>query len=162
MLRLLASGTTLVLDRYSYSGVAYTAAKGVGHLDTSYCRSVEVGLPAADLVVLMRLSAEEGAARGGYGQERYEKLDFQRKVAEQFAALVDGQWLGVDATGAPEAIHQQVLAAVRPVVQRAVGGAPLGRLWDYAPLELGPGPGPERGPGQGQGQKGGLAQAGGA
>jgi hypothetical protein len=27
MLRLLASGVTLVVDRYSYSGVAYTAAK---------------------------------------------------------------------------------------------------------------------------------------
>ena len=27
MLRLLASGVTLVVDRYSYSGIAYTAAK---------------------------------------------------------------------------------------------------------------------------------------
>ena len=43
MLRLLAGGTTLVLDRYSYSGVAYTAAKGVPHLGPDFCRSVEVG-----------------------------------------------------------------------------------------------------------------------
>lgn len=28
MLKALASGITLILDRYSYSGVAYTAAKG--------------------------------------------------------------------------------------------------------------------------------------
>ncbi|GLC38053.1 hypothetical protein PLESTM_000679000 [Pleodorina starrii] len=116
MLRLLAGGTTLVLDRYSYSGVAYTAAKGLPHLDGSYCRSVEVGLPAADLVVLMDLPPE--------------------RVALQYEALKDGRWLTLDATAPPELIHQQVMAAVSPVVDRAAGGAPLGRLWDYKPLEL--------------------------
>ncbi|GLC50878.1 hypothetical protein PLESTB_000442000 [Pleodorina starrii] len=136
MLRLLAGGTTLVLDRYSYSGVAYTAAKGLPHLDGSYCRSVEVGLPAADLVVLMDLPPERAAARGGFGRERYEKLDMQRKVALQYEALKDGRWLTLDATAPPELIHQQVMAAVSPVVDRAAGGAPLGRLWDYKPLEL--------------------------
>ncbi|GIL42651.1 hypothetical protein Vafri_597 [Volvox africanus] len=77
MLRLLAGGTTLVLDRYSYSGVAYTAAKGVQHLSMEYCKSLEVLLPAADLVVHMTMTPESMAARGGYGQERYEKVEFQ-------------------------------------------------------------------------------------
>ncbi|GLI69174.1 hypothetical protein VaNZ11_013743, partial [Volvox africanus] len=80
MLRLLAGGTTLILDRYSYSGVAYSAAKGISHLDSEYCRSVEVGLPAADLVVFMEMPPEQAAARGGFGAERYETLAFQRKA----------------------------------------------------------------------------------
>ncbi|GIL73326.1 hypothetical protein Vretimale_4892 [Volvox reticuliferus] len=136
MLRLLAGGTTLVLDRYSYSGVAYTAAKGVPHLDSEYCRSVEVGLPAADLVVFMAMPPEQAAARGGFGAERYEKLDFQRKVAQQYEALKDSHWLTLDATLQPELIHQQVMGAALPMVENAARGAPLGRLWDYRPLEL--------------------------
>ncbi len=48
---------------------------------------VQVGLPAADVVVQLALSAEETAARGGYGQERYEKMDFQHKVRHQRTVL---------------------------------------------------------------------------
>ena len=64
MLRLLAGGTTLVLDRYSYSGVAYTAAKGVPHLSIDYCKSLEVrigfaGCPAVRLIWRKSRSATE-------------------------------------------------------------------------------------------------------
>ncbi len=34
----LASGTTLVVDRYAYSGAAFTAAKGVPGLDRTWCQ----------------------------------------------------------------------------------------------------------------------------
>ncbi|EFJ19742.1 hypothetical protein SELMODRAFT_418976 [Selaginella moellendorffii] len=43
----LMAGITLVVDRYSYSGVAFSAAKG---LDLEWCKALGVGLPAADLV----------------------------------------------------------------------------------------------------------------
>ncbi|GLC38054.1 hypothetical protein PLESTM_000679100 [Pleodorina starrii] len=142
MLRLLAGGTTLVLDRYSYSGVAYTAAKGLPHLSIEYCKSVEVLLPAADLVLHMTMTAEATAARGGYGQERYEKVEFQKKVMEAFEALRDERWAVIDASGTIEDIHQQVVAVTEPVVRQALAGRALGRLWDYQPMEL-PGTGPD-------------------
>ncbi|PNW85528.1 hypothetical protein CHLRE_03g190800v5 [Chlamydomonas reinhardtii] len=136
MLRLLAGGTTLVLDRYSYSGVAYTAAKGVPHLSIDYCKSLEVVLPAADLVVHMSMSAEATAARGGYGEERYEKVEFQARVMEAFGQLRDERWAAIDAAGTIDAIHEQVAAVVEPVVRRTLQGAVLGRLWDFTPMEL--------------------------
>ncbi len=37
-------------------------------------------LPAADTVLHMSLDPKDAAARGGYGGERYEKQEFQRKV----------------------------------------------------------------------------------
>ena len=40
----LSSGVTLVVDRYSYSGVAFTAAKGVPGLDLEWCKAPERGL----------------------------------------------------------------------------------------------------------------------
>ncbi|PNW85527.1 hypothetical protein CHLRE_03g190750v5 [Chlamydomonas reinhardtii] len=136
MLRLLAGGTTLVLDRYSYSGVAYTAAKGVPHLGPDFCRSVESGLPAADLVVYLDLDPELSAARGGFGGERYEKLEFQKKVRSQYGALADGRWLRLDASQPAELLQAQVAAAVQRVVEQAAAGEQLGQLWDYAPMPL--------------------------
>jgi len=32
------------------------------------------------------------AARGGYGGERYEKLEFQKKVEQKFKSLRDTAW----------------------------------------------------------------------
>ncbi|PWZ16906.1 Thymidylate kinase [Zea mays] len=46
----LLSGTTLIVDRYSYSGVAFSAAKG---LDIEWCKAPENGLIAPDLVILL-------------------------------------------------------------------------------------------------------------
>lgn len=49
-----------VCDRYAYSGVAYSSAKG---LDTQWCKSGDVGLPQPDLVVYLDMSPEQAAAR---------------------------------------------------------------------------------------------------
>eukprot|EP00850_Spirogloea_muscicola_P015883 SM000125S26088 [mRNA] locus=s125:236458:238042:- [translate_table: standard] len=86
---LLLQGTTLVVDRYAYSGAAYSAAKG---LDLHLCKAIDAGLPAPDLVLFLQIAPEVAATRGNYGEERYEKLDFQRAVADQFRKLQDSTW----------------------------------------------------------------------
>lgn len=73
----LESGITVVADRYSYSGVAFSVAKG---LDRAWCEAQETGLPAPDAVLYLALSLDEAAARGGFGEERYEKRELQAKV----------------------------------------------------------------------------------
>lgn len=69
---------------------------------------LQVVLPAADLVVHMSMSAEATAARGGYGEERYEKVEFQARVMEAFGQLRDERWAAIDAAGTIDAIHEQV------------------------------------------------------
>lgn len=76
----LLAGTTLVVDRYAYSGVAYSAAKGVPGIDIDWCKAPDRNLPAPDLVVYLRASNAVAAARPGFGEERYEKAEFQEKV----------------------------------------------------------------------------------
>ena len=44
MLAALSAGQTLVVDRYAYSGAAFTAAKGIPGLDLEWCK---VTLPPA-------------------------------------------------------------------------------------------------------------------
>ncbi|KAK6913008.1 Thymidylate kinase-like domain [Dillenia turbinata] len=86
----LKSGITLVVDWYSYSGVAFSSAKG---FDFEWCKAPEQGLLAPDLVKGdLDISPEKAAERGGYGGERYEQLDFQRKVSQQYKSLEDASW----------------------------------------------------------------------
>lgn len=47
ILSLLKSGKTLIVDRYAYSGVAFSAAKG---LPLEWCKSPDEALPAPDKV----------------------------------------------------------------------------------------------------------------
>ncbi len=46
----LAQGITLVVDRYAFSGVAFSSAKG---LDLAWCKSPDRGLPAPDVVFFL-------------------------------------------------------------------------------------------------------------
>lgn len=68
MEKLLAQGVTLIVDRYAYSGVAFSAAKG---LDFEWCKAPEKGLLKPDLVLFLKLSASAIQKRGGFGDERY-------------------------------------------------------------------------------------------
>ncbi|EXC25420.1 Thymidylate kinase [Morus notabilis] len=85
----LKSGTTIIVDRYSYSGVAFSSAKG---LDMDWCKAPEIGLLAPDLVLYLEIPPEKAAERGGYGGERYEHLEFQKKVSKSYQALHDASW----------------------------------------------------------------------
>lgn len=65
--KLVREGYTLIVDRYAYSGVAFSAAKG---LDLDWCKAPETGLPKPDLVLLLTMSAAAISKRGGFGNER--------------------------------------------------------------------------------------------
>ncbi|XP_032336681.1 thymidylate kinase isoform X2 [Camelus ferus] len=81
----LGQGITLVVDRYAFSGVAFTSAKENFSLD--WCKQPDVGLPKPDLVVFLQLRLAEAAARSEFGQERYEDRAFQEQVLRRFHQL---------------------------------------------------------------------------
>ncbi|KAK4255801.1 hypothetical protein QN277_008750 [Acacia crassicarpa] len=122
----LKAGTTLIVDRYSYSGVAFSSSKG---LDIEWCKAPEVGLFAPDAVIFLDISPEKAAERGGYGGERYEKLEFQRKVAESYKALHDASWKIVDACQSMEDVEKQLQDIVLDSVMECQKGKPLSHLW---------------------------------
>ncbi|PIA28730.1 hypothetical protein AQUCO_06700034v1, partial [Aquilegia coerulea] len=122
----LKSGTTLIVDRYSYSGVAFSSAKG---LDIEWCKAPEIGLLAPDLVLYLDIPPEKAAERGGYGGERYEQLEFQQKVSQQYHILRDPTWQIVDARLPMEDVEKQLRELVLDSVTACGKGKSLSQLW---------------------------------
>lgn len=121
----LRCGETVIVDRYAYSGVCYSVAKG---LDMEWCRGADSGLPKPDLVVYLDLGVERAKERGGWGQERYEKEEFQRRVGEVFERLRGGEWRVVDADADEDVVFERIMDVVLPVIKGERGE--IGKLWE--------------------------------
>ncbi|KAF9270506.1 P-loop containing nucleoside triphosphate hydrolase protein [Marasmius fiardii PR-910] len=129
----LGNGTIVVCDRYAFSGIAFSAAKG---LPFEWCRAPDVGLPAPDLTIFLDISPEKARERGGYGEERYEKEEMQRKVREVFERLgtetcADGstRWEVVDAGRDKETVESEIWEHVEKLLRDGRLEGKVGRLW---------------------------------
>lgn len=81
------------------------------------------------------MDPKTAAARGGYGEERYEKLELQLKVREAFSKVSDqmkkngADWKTIDAGRQIEEVEKDVLEAARLAVEKAGKGEALGELF---------------------------------
>ena len=73
------------MDRYAYSGVAYTSAKS--GFDLEWCKQCDKGLPKPDLVCFMDTKQLLLESRKCFGEERYEINEFQSLVYNNFKIL---------------------------------------------------------------------------
>ena len=118
----LRDGRVVIADRYHDSTRAY---QGGG-------RGVQVewplSFPTPDLTILLAVSPDAGLNRrlaGGKAADRLESesLDFHRAVAaayDRIAAEQPGRWLRLDAALGPEAVHDQVLQRVGPLLKEVI------------------------------------------
>lgn len=83
----LLRGKHVVLDRYVFSGIAYSLAKE-NLKGVEWLFSPDRGLPKPDLTIFLTISLEELALRKGWGDERYEKSAFQSQVKHCFMQLL--------------------------------------------------------------------------
>ncbi|XP_005241628.1 thymidylate kinase [Falco biarmicus] len=125
----LHQGITLVVDRYAFSGAAFTSAKENFCLD--WCKQPDVGLPKPDLILFLHLSPEAAAERGNFGNERYENSPFQEKVLQSFYHLMRDKtlnWKTMDASKSIEDLHREIKSIAEETLQEAQN-KPLGELW---------------------------------
>lgn len=96
IISLLNSGTNVIMDRYSYSGIAYSNAKGIPF---DWCFSPEKGLPKPDLVIYLKSEdLDQIFKREDFGEEIYENVAFQKKVKAVYeGVLVQKEWVCVEA-----------------------------------------------------------------
>ncbi|XP_076014899.1 thymidylate kinase [Genypterus blacodes] len=129
MKKKLEQGTTLIVDRYAFSGVAFTSAKP--GFSVEWCMQPDVGLPKPDLVMFLQVSLEEAALRGHFGQERYETKAFQSVVGRRFEELRQDPsipWQVINASGSVEDVHTDIKTHSLNAIE-AAHRLPLGELW---------------------------------
>ncbi|KAF8325876.1 uncharacterized protein EI90DRAFT_3128406 [Cantharellus anzutake] len=161
MIQELKSGITIVCDRYAFSGIAFSAAKALPPLSTpspgdvstpaetprtltyEWCRAPDTNLPSPDLVLFLDVSPEVQKSRGGYGEERYEKEDVQRRVRSVFRRIESEfhqesesgaktlRWIHIDAGRTLDEVSEDIWSGVEPLT----GGVEeaLARLWSGTP-----------------------------
>lgn len=131
-----ANGTTVIVDRYSYSGAVYSAAKGNPSLSLGWAWQPEVGLPRPDLCLFLQISPEEAAKRGGFGAERYENETMQTRVRELFKTIFDLQPRGdvtvIDAGRSFQDVSQDMRKAVEDRIACLGRIGPLRKLGSVA------------------------------
>ncbi|KAL9094409.1 MAG: hypothetical protein Q9165_003259 [Trypethelium subeluteriae] len=112
----IASGTTVVCDRYYYSGCVYSAAKENPSLSLGWARGPDVGLPRPDVCLFLDISPEKAAERGGFGNERYEQSEMQKRVRELFLRLRyspdENDFVTVDAGQPVDVVEKEVLRII--------------------------------------------------
>lgn len=97
----LENGVFIILDRYIYSGIAFSVAKG---MDIEWCKAPDKGLPHPDCVIYLDISQEEACLRKNYGIERYETDTMQERVRSVFQDMFKRSdsaycpWYWVDAS----------------------------------------------------------------
>lgn len=123
-------GKIVILDRYCYSGAVYSMSNG---LSMDWCKSADSGLPKPDVVVFLNIVAESTAKRAEFGNEIYEKVDFQKKVYENYLKLVEEKnWVLVEADREFELVKEDVIGVVEErflEFEGSGGGCELGKVW---------------------------------
>lgn len=121
----LESGTNVIIDRYAFSGVAFSAAKE--NMDLHWCKQPDVGLPKPDLVCFLDVSEEVAKSRADFGGERYEKTEFQSKVRNNYNLLSDKSWKFINADKTLDEVHTDIYDVINQEIKEVK--EPVGKLW---------------------------------
>ena len=58
----------------------------------TWCKNPDRGLPSPDVVFYLDISTTDAMSRASFGNERYEKAEFQAQVAEVYKQLKSDNW----------------------------------------------------------------------
>ncbi|AAL33397.1 TK-TMK, chimeric thymidine and thymidylate kinase [White spot syndrome virus] len=117
--QLLDDGIHVVMDRYYYSGIVFSLARGVDTVE--WCSASDEGLPQPDLVLLMLLDVEKCSNRDTFGVERFETNSIQERARALFLDLANKDeknvWIKVDARGTIEEVQTKIINIVYNIVE---------------------------------------------
>ena len=105
IIEVLNSGIHIICDRYIYSGIAYGAAKGI---PLDICKSSDRGLPIPDITIYLDIAPNKLLARDGFGNERYENVDFLANVRQKYDMIKEPSWITIDADNTIANIHEMI------------------------------------------------------
>ena len=108
-------------------------------MNIEWCKSCDKGLPAPDVIIFLDINVDTASLRGQYGEERYEKIDFQRLVRDEFLRLKTEDessssgsgvlWYVIDATKSIDIIQREIQVIADETIAR-VKHTPINTLWN--------------------------------
>ncbi|KAL8950040.1 MAG: hypothetical protein Q9222_003900 [Ikaeria aurantiellina] len=125
----IANGVTIIVDRYYYSGAVYSTAKNNPNLSFDWAMQSDIGLPKPDICFFLDISLDDASGRGGFGNERYETNEMQRRVRDLFQTLIaspgNKEMTSLDAGRPVEAVHKDMIRLTSEIFQDGRLSKPL-------------------------------------
>jgi dTMP kinase len=115
--RVIAKGTTIIMNRYYQSNLVYGMSKG---LKLSWLLALDEGLPKADLVIVIDIKINTLVKRTKDGIiDTFEKdLELIRKVKKNYRIFANKfNWLIIDGEKSMNDVNGEVLELVKKIVK---------------------------------------------
>lgn len=89
-------------------------------MSIEWCQQPENGLPKPDIVFLLTLCQEEMLLRPGFGNERYENAEFQKKVSGLYEQLCDetDNWVKINAAAGIDEVQENILKLSLQIIKK--------------------------------------------
>jgi len=100
--------SVLVMNRYYHSNLIYGLANG---MKQKWLENLDVGLPKADLVILLDVTQKESFHRQKTNRDKFEKNEeFLRKISKIYRTTAKKKhWKIIDASKPKEEVHEEIL-----------------------------------------------------
>ena len=100
--------SVLIMNRYYHSNLIYGIANG---MKQKWLENLDVGLPKADLVILLDVTQRESFRRQKTNRDKFEKNEeFLRKISKIYRTTAKKKhWKIIDASKSKQEIHKEIL-----------------------------------------------------
>ena len=100
--------SVLIMNRYYHSNLIYGIANG---MKQKWLENLDVGLPKADLVILLDVTQKESFRRQKTYRDKFEKNeDFLRKISKIYRTIAKKKrWKIIDASKPKQEVHEEIL-----------------------------------------------------
>ena len=100
--------SVLIMNRYYHSNLVYGLANG---LKEKWLENLDVGLPKADLVILLDVTQKESFNRQKTNRDKFEKNEeFLRKISKIYKTTAKKKrWKIIDATKSKQEVHDEIM-----------------------------------------------------
>ena len=100
--------SVLIMNRYYHSNLVYGMANG---MKSKWLENLDVGLPKADLVILLDVTQKESFHRQKTHRDKFEKNEeFLRRISKIYHTVAKKKhWKIIDASKTKQEVHEEIL-----------------------------------------------------
>ncbi|WP_428325209.1 dTMP kinase [Nitrosopumilus sp.] len=100
--------SVLIMNRYYHSNLVYGLANGIKE---KWLENLDVGLPKADLVILLDVTQKESFNRQKTNRDKFEKNEeFLKKISRIYKTTAKKKrWKIIDATKSKQEVHEEIM-----------------------------------------------------